>query len=109
MANHDAIPTEQIATRSVDEALDFACNLLAGAIRSLPDRTPEAAPNVLKTLSEYISFRYAGEDLLALEYLVLLGRELRESPDVQWTQFWGQLEWLGQRMGASIGPLGKAG
>jgi hypothetical protein len=109
MAKPEPTETEQIATHSVGEGLDFACSLLADGIGCMADQRPDASPGLLKALSEYISHRYAGEDLLALEYLVLLGRELRESTDVRWSQFWRQLEWVGQQMGVSPESLGKAG
>jgi hypothetical protein len=108
MANTDPT-TKQIATHSVDEGLDFACNLLASAMRRLADQRPEAASNFLKTLAEYISDRYAGEDLLALEYLVLLGRDLAGDAEVRWTQFWNQLRWVAGQMDVSLDSLGKAG
>lgn len=109
MAKPEPTETEQIATHSVGEGLDFACNLLADGIGRLADQRPDASPGLLKALSEYISHRYAGEDRLALEYLVLLGRALRESTDVRWSQFWRQLEWVGQQMGVSPESLGMAG
>jgi hypothetical protein len=109
MAKPDPTTTEQIATRSVGEGLDFACNLLASAMGRLADQRPEAASNILKTLAEYISYRYAGEDLLALEYLVLLGRDLSGNAEVRWTQFWNQLRWVAGQMDVSLESLGKAG
>jgi hypothetical protein len=109
MANTDPTATDQIATHSVSEGLDFACNLLASAMGRLADQRPEAASDVLKTLAEYISYRYAGEDLLALEHLVLLGRDLSGDAEVRWTQFWNQLQWLAGQMDASLESLGKAG
>jgi hypothetical protein len=109
MANTDPSTSKQIATRSVGEGLDFACNLLAGAMGRLADQRPEAASNILKTLAEYISYRYTGEDLLALEYLALLGRDLSGSAEVRWTQFWNQLEWVARQMDVSLESLGNAG
>ena len=109
MATIDPTPKEQIATHSVGEGLDFACNLLATAMGRLAHQRPEASSTVLKTLAEYISYRYAGEDLLALEYLVLLGRDLSGSAEVRWEQFWKQLDWLARQMEVSLESLGKAG
>ncbi len=99
---------DQIATHTVGEGFDFACNLLANAIGHSTETRPEASPNILKTLAEYISFRYAGEDLLALEYLVLLGREFRDSAEVRWTQYWSQLEWVGRQLDVPLESLERA-
>ena len=109
MANTDPTASEQIATHSVGEGLDFACNLLASAMGRLADQRPEAASNILKTLADYISYRYAGEDLLALEYLVLLGRDLAGNAEVRWARFWNQLRWVAGQMDVSLESLGKAG
>src|SRR3954464_9300345 len=109
MAKPGLTPTEKIATHSVGEGLDFACNLLANAIGRSTDQRPEASPNILKALAEYITYRYVGEELLALEYLVLLGRDLSSSQEVRWALFWSQLEWVGREMDVSLESLGKAG
>src|SRR4051812_40602573 len=106
MTNPD--PTTTIATHSVGEGLDFACNLLASAMGRFADQRPEASATVLKTLAEYITYRYVGEDLLALEDLVFLGRELGGSSEVRWGQFWNQLEWIARQMDVSLESLGKA-
>jgi hypothetical protein len=109
MAHPEPTTTEHIATHSVGGGLDFACNLLASAMELLAERRPEAAASVLKPLAEYISYRYAGENLLALEYLVLLGRHVAGSTEVRWLQFWSQLEWVARQMDVSLESLGKAG
>jgi hypothetical protein len=109
MTKPDPTQPEQIATHSVGEGLDFACNLLANAIGRFADQRPEASPAILKALAEYITYRYVGEDLLALEYLVLLGRDLSSCSEVRWAQFWNQLESVGRQMDVSIQSLGKAG
>lgn len=109
MANTDPTATEQIATHSVGEGLDFACNLLASAIVRMADQRPEAASSILKSLAEYISFRYSGEDLLALEYLVLIARDFAGNTEVRWTQFWKQLQWVAGQMDVSLESLGMAG
>jgi hypothetical protein len=98
MASPDPTPTEPIATHSVGEGLDFACNLLATALGRVADRRPDAAPKLLAALAEYISYRYAGEDLLALETLVLLSRELTDLPEIRWSQFSRQVEWIAREM-----------
>ena len=109
MAKPEPTPTEQIATHSVGDGLDFACNLLACVISRCADQRPEASHDILKALAEYITYRYVGEDLLALECLVLLGRDLSSCADAGWPQFWRQLEWVGQQMDVSLESLGKAG
>ena len=109
MAHTDPTSAEQVATHSVGEGLDFACNLLASAMSRLADQHPEAASMILKTLAEYICYRYAGENLLALEYLVLLGRDLSGSAEVRWAQFSKQLEWVAHQMDVTLESIGKAG
>ena len=109
MANVDPTPDQGIATQSVGDGLDFACNLLACAIFRCADQRPEASHDILKALAEYVTYRYVGEDLLALESLVLLGRDLSSCSDTGWPQFWRQLEWVGQQMDVSLESLVKAG
>jgi hypothetical protein len=93
-----------ISTHSVGEALDFSCNLLATAIRRAGDENSVACPRLLQTLGEYLSFRYAGEDGLAFEYLASIAHNLGAQADVPWNQFWNQMEWIGKKMHISIPP-----
>ncbi len=91
-----------IATHSIGEGLDFACNLLVNALAEVAENTPAGAPALLRTLAEYISYRYAGEDGLALEYLDMLAADLGPGATVQWDQFWLQMKWLSRQLGVAL-------
>lgn len=99
MPNQPSQP--RIATHSIGEGLDFACNLLSKSLEHTADIKPDAAPLLLRTLAQYISFRYAGEDGLALEHLAALANDLGQSEVVRWDQFWEQMDWLCERMQVS--------
>jgi|SRR5581483_1100307 len=105
MDAHDLPEHERIATHSVGEGLDFACNLLTQAL-CLDARTrPEAAPELLGLLANYVSFRYAGEDELALSNLTSLAHAVRDSTEVRWNQFWPQMEWIARQMRIPVEQL----
>ena len=63
----------EIATSSIQEGLDFACHLLSNAIAAAGHAEPAKAVQLLDEITNYIQFRYAGEDRLALESLSWLG------------------------------------
>jgi hypothetical protein len=98
MASADRNSGPAIATNSVGEGLDFACNLLADALVRAAEEAPSTAPSLLRTLAEYVSFRYAGENGLALEYLDMLAAEVGPGARVQWGQFWTQMKWLSSQV-----------
>ena len=96
------IPKQRIATHSVGDGLDFACNLLSGALGRAADSMPDRAPGLLRKIAEYIGLRYAGEDGLALEHLLQLADELGPAADVRWGQFWEQMKWLGNELSVPV-------
>lgn len=91
-----------IATHSIGEGLDFACNLLADALAAAAESAPTDALALLRTLAQYTSFRYAGEDSLAFEYLNMLATDLGPTANVQWSQFWSQMKWLSSQLGVAL-------
>jgi hypothetical protein len=102
MASADRNSGPAIATGSVGDGLDFACNLLAGALARAAEDAPSTAPSLLRTLAEYVSFRYAGEHGLALEYLDMLAADVGPAARVQWGQFWAQMKWLSSQVGVPL-------
>lgn len=97
-------PKEQIATTSVEEGLDFACNLISSAIYSEAESSAEKAQQLLHELTSYIQLRYVGELLLALEYLSGLGRSCNQA-SFRSSQFWAQLKWVAVEMQLSTEEL----
>ena len=91
---------EFIATSSVDEGLDFGCSLLSSAIAKAGDNKPDSANLLLRTLTQYIELRYAGELYLALKYLISLGKECNQE-DFRSKQFWAQISWNAEQMNLS--------
>ena len=87
-----------ITTHSIEEALDFGCNLLTSVLESLVAADPSKAPGLLNSLLAYISVRYAGEDELALEFLVDLGHACGGDSS-RMDQFWRQMRWAARKMG----------
>ena len=82
-----------IATSSIEEGLDFACNLLAGAFESVAANNSSDARSTLSSLAQYLSFRYAGELGLAFEELAALAGDL--APHMSKSeQLQDQLRWL---------------
>ena len=88
-----------IATSSVEEGLDFACNLTCSLISMRSLSTPA---EFLALLSAYVVHRYAGEFELALEELQEIGILLREIPWKNREQFSHQLTWVAGQMGLSL-------
>lgn len=52
---------ELISTHSIEEGLDFGCNLLCSALQQQGDTDPVRAQALLRELTQYVSLRYAGE------------------------------------------------
>jgi hypothetical protein len=94
-----------IATSSIGEGLDFACNLLVGPLTQVANSHPAVAPQFLQTLSLFISLHYAGEEGLAFEYLISLARDLECRIEPCTRQFWLQIEWLSQQLDVPFKPL----
>ena len=99
--------TIKIATSSIADGLDFACNLLSGSLSDEADNHPGKAANFLRTLTQYLEFRYVGELQLALEYLSEMGNDLSESATLNKKQFWSQLLWIAKEMGISTDVYDK--
>jgi hypothetical protein len=89
-----------ISTSSIEEGLDFACNLISAAIAKEGEAKPEKGQQLLNELTNYISLRYVGELVLALEYLVGLGNLCNED-NFRSSQFWSQIRWVADDMGLS--------
>ncbi|MDP3245010.1 MAG: hypothetical protein Q8M83_05155, partial [bacterium] len=60
--------------------------------------TPELTAELLKTITSYISFRYAGELGLALEDLIWIGDAVDRKDWSSRLLFWNQLEWVSKQM-----------
>ncbi len=82
---------------SVEDGLDFACNLFADGIMKFADRPASVTTNLLQHIAQYIEFRYVGEYLLALEYLSDIGNML-EHDSFRSEQFWAQISWIAQKI-----------
>jgi len=95
MSQQETQPT--IATHSIEEGLDFACNLLAVGLSAEVRANPEGAAPVLESLSHYITLRYVGEFHLALEELSSLGAGCGDAA-FRHEQFLAQLAWLADAM-----------
>ena len=95
----DSTIKTKLATTSPEAGLDFACNLVATALSSEADSHPERVCQILRTLTQYIEFRYVGELELAAEYLADLGREISPAKSFQRQHFWLQMQWVAQSMG----------
>lgn len=102
MENAESQCPVQIATTSVAEGLDFACNILAGRVGRCIEVRVDLAPGVLNSLSQYIRFRYAGEDHLALKELAAMGRDVQLLAGGDWAQFWRQLEWVARQIEVTL-------
>ena len=88
-----------IATSSIEEGLDFACNLACALISMQPSTKPTELLNLLST---YVVHRYVGELELALEELHEIGNLLREIPWGNQEQFSHQLSWAASQMGLPL-------
>lgn len=89
---------EAIATSSTHAGLDFACNLLSNAIAAEGRSEPAKAVQLLSELTNYIQFRYVGEEELALESLSGLGHMCNVGA-FRSNQFWSQMKWLASALG----------
>ena len=88
---------ELISTQSIEEGLDFGCNLLCSALQLQGNTDPARAQALLQELTQYLSLRYAGELGPSLEYLAGLAHQC--SPEsYRHTQFWRQLQWIANEM-----------
>jgi hypothetical protein len=86
----------RLATSSVEEGLDFACNLLSDLLAERVNAFPGEAPALLRDLALYVSLRYAGELGLALELLASLGHS-SHAVGQRAAHFWAQLRWIAER------------
>lgn len=86
-----------IATSSVEEGLDFACNLISEVLAAHGESASECSGSVLSSLAQYITFRYVGESSLALEYLAGIGHDLGASANSH-PQLWRQLQWVANEL-----------
>lgn len=91
-----------IATSSLEEGLDFACNLLAHGLGEAARRNPSEASAMLTRLTQYISLRYAGELRLACEYAESLAELIPEDVEFRRGQFEAQVAWLKKEMGPEL-------
>lgn len=83
-----------IATASIEEALDFAFNLIMPVISEAGESDPVKAQEFLRQVSDYVSLRYAGELGLAFEWLQNFDNlSSREFPN-RASQFQRQMNWL---------------
>lgn len=89
----------RIATHSVGEGLDFACNLLVSGIDREVEQRPARAQDLLSGLTDYISLRYNGEDRLALEALECLAAGIGGEIEFQRGQYRAQVDWCAKTMG----------
>jgi hypothetical protein len=91
------IRTDVIATSSVEEGLDFACNLISDAVAEMGKADSSRAGQLLGEFTSYLRLRYAGELLLATEYLAGLGHAC-DPASFNGAQFWAQLRWIASEM-----------
>ena len=82
-----------IATSSVKDGLDFACQLLQVDVSERGRVRPDEAAPLLGGLCFYIELRYVGEYGLALEALERLATEVEPREPVR-EQFWAQMRWV---------------
>src|SRR5690349_13109936 len=87
----------RMATSSVNDGLDFGCQLLQQRVSDYGRLHPDRAVNLLTTLCFYVETRYVGEPFLALEALTRLAHEVDYSGDAA-EQFWAQVRWLADAM-----------
>ena len=71
----------RIATRSIGEGIEFACNLLVSGIDREVERRPARSQELLNGLTSYISLHYNGEEWLALEALECLAAGIGDEID----------------------------
>ena len=102
MVQSDSENLGRIANSSIGEGLDFACNLLAKPIAQIAESHSDLAPMLLRTLTQYITLRYVGEDQHAFEYLIHLAADVGDMADFRSAQFWLQMKWVAQKLGIPI-------
>jgi hypothetical protein len=95
---------QKIATSSIEEGLDFACNLLISGLQIDAETNPNRSPELLRYVAQYIQF----ETMLALEYLVDIGNML-DQDTYNAAQFWAQLRWVAGKMDLSSAELANLG
>lgn len=83
-----------IATSSIEEALDFAFNLIMPVISEAEESDPVKAQEILRQVSDYVSLRYAGELELAFEWLQNFDSLSRREFPNRASQFQRQMSWL---------------
>ncbi|HVH18189.1 MAG TPA: hypothetical protein VNF72_07810 [Myxococcota bacterium] len=88
----------QIATSSIEEALDFAFNLLMGPIAATGRANPQLAVELLEQIENFVHPRYVGELEIALEYIEHFASLVRRERLHHRDQFARQLEWLRERI-----------
>jgi hypothetical protein len=93
-----------IATSSIEEGLDFACNLASNAIQVAGASSPLKAQVLLQGLAMYVSLRYAGELHLAAGCLSELGKAC-EAKEIKLVQFWNQMRWIAKEMNLTEAEL----
>ena len=89
---------QRIATSSIEEGLDFACNLLVGAIQNAAADPARDARELLSSLAQYIQLRYVGELRLAFEELTALAADLDTNLKDP-AQFQAQMKWVQDSLG----------
>jgi hypothetical protein len=97
-----------LATASIEEGLDFACNLAMKGIPAVIESDSTKALEILQDLAQYISIRYAGELLLALEWLAGIGNRLAQD-SFPADQFWTQLRWVADQMSLDASEIRELG
>jgi hypothetical protein len=90
--------SDQLATSSVEEGLDFAASLLTEGIQAQVGVSPESGEMFASTLANYMRLRYVGELGLAWEELVALGHRCKAG-GFRDAQFWAQVAWVAERLG----------
>ena len=89
----------RIATTSFVDGLDFACNLLVAGVEGEVALRAERASELLGILTHYISFRWAGEELLALQKLEDLSACIGADVSYCREQLEAQLRWCARSLG----------
>jgi hypothetical protein len=96
---HQKPEQHRIATHSIGEGLDFACNLLVSGIDREVEKRPARSQELLSGLTYYISLRYNGEEWLALEALECLATGIGDEVEFRRAQYRAQVEWCAKAMG----------
>ena len=56
---------QKLATSSIEDGLDFACNLAVSGILAISEHNPSKTPALLHYLAQYVQFRYVNEFVTA--------------------------------------------